>query len=211
MSTITPERAIAMAWAVWVVSWFLAAGWSRKTVKRAGQRAERLHLWVTLAGFVMILWTRDNPADPSREQWAFGGRGYDLLKLWVTPPDVGWLLFGLTVLGFLFCWWARLHLGRLWSGTVTRKADHHIVDTGPYRLVRHPIYTGLILAAAATALEKGSYVAMAGAALVALGFWIKARLEERFLRAELGAEAYDGYAARTPMLIPHPVFGRSPS
>ncbi len=211
MGMISPERAIQLAWAIWILSWLLAAGWSRKTVKRAGRRAERLHLWITLAGFVMILLTRDAPWDPSREQWAFPALGYEPLKLWITRPAAGWMLLGLAVAGFLFCWWARLHLGQLWSGDVTRKADHHIVDTGPYRLVRHPIYTGLILAAIATALNKGSYVAFAGAALIWIGFWIKARLEERFLRKELGSEAYDGYAARTPMLIPHPSFGRSPS
>jgi protein-S-isoprenylcysteine O-methyltransferase Ste14 len=211
MSVFSPERAIQAAWAVWILSWFLAAGWSRKTVKRAGRRAEQLHSWITLAGCVMILWTRDNPTDPSREQWMYWSFGYEPMKAWVTPPGAGWLLFGLAVAGFLFCWWARLHLGRLWSGTVTRKADHHIVDTGPYRLVRHPIYTGLIIAAVATALNKGSYIAFVGVALIWIGLWIKARLEERFLRAELGPEAYDSYAARTPMLVPRPSFGRSPT
>ena len=54
--------------------------------------------------------------------------------------------------GLAFCWWARLHLGAMWSGTVTRKDDHHIVDTGPYGLVRHPIYTGLIFSALGQAM-----------------------------------------------------------
>jgi len=85
---------------------------------------------------------------------------------------------------------------------VTTKADHHIVDTGPYRLVRHPIYTGAIFAALATAFIKASPAAFLGFALIALGFWMTARVEERFLRQELGPEAYDAYSRRTPMLIP---------
>ena len=65
-------------------------------------------------------------------------------RLWDVGHDGAVVLALLTIPGFLFAWWARLHLGRLWSGTVTRKADHRIVDTGPYAIVRHPIYTGLL-------------------------------------------------------------------
>jgi protein-S-isoprenylcysteine O-methyltransferase Ste14 len=82
------------------------------------------------------------------------------------------------------------------------KAGHRVVDTGPYCLVRHPIYSGLILAALATALMFGEAAAVAGFAAMVLGCWIKARLEERFLRQELGLEAYDAYAARVGMLFP---------
>jgi protein-S-isoprenylcysteine O-methyltransferase Ste14 len=85
---------------------------------------------------------------------------------------------------------------------VTKKEGHHVVDTGPYRLVRHPIYTGIILSSFATAFEKGTSIAVAGAATMALGWYLKARLEERFLREQLGAEAYGAYAARVPMLLP---------
>jgi protein-S-isoprenylcysteine O-methyltransferase Ste14 len=122
--------------------------------------------------------------------------------LWRLGREAEWGLCAVVVLGFAFAWWARLHLGRLWSGWVTKKADHRVVDTGPYRIVRHPIYTGIILAAAATAIQKGTLVAVAGVAVVTLGFWIKARLEERFLRQELGPDAYNSYRRRVPMLLP---------
>jgi protein-S-isoprenylcysteine O-methyltransferase Ste14 len=102
----------------------------------------------------------------------------------------------------LLTWWARVHLGRLWSDWITRKAGHHIVDTGPYRLVRHPIYSGLIAAAFATAIEKGTSFALLGAAIMSLAFYSKARREERFLRRELGEDAYDTYARKTAMLVP---------
>ncbi len=128
--------------------------------------------------------------------------GMRTMALWSLHLDAEWALFGVVVLGFLFAWWARLHLGRLWSSSVTRKADHHIVDTGPYGIVRHPIYTGIIGAGAATAAQQGTGWALAGVVLWIFGFWIKARLEERFLRQELGAEQYDAYRRRVPMLLP---------
>jgi protein-S-isoprenylcysteine O-methyltransferase Ste14 len=111
---------------------------------------------------------------------------------------------GLVVVGLAFCWWARLHLGRLWSGTVTRKEGHHVVDTGPYALVRHPIYTGLILAGFATAIARGAPLPLAAAAVATFAWYLKARIEERLLSAELGEHAYAAYAARTPMLVPFP-------
>jgi protein-S-isoprenylcysteine O-methyltransferase Ste14 len=77
-----------------------------------------------------------------------------------------------------------------------------VVNTGPYRVVRHPIYTGIIIATFATAIDKGTYVAVAGAVLMLVGWFIKARVEERFLRVQLGVDAYDAYARRTAMLIP---------
>ena len=123
-------------------------------------------------------------------------------RLWLPDPSVGWALFGLAALGFAFCWWARLHLGRLWSGFVTLKEGHHIVDTGPYGLVRHPIYSGVIFAGLATALMRASPAAFLGVALLAVGFSMTARIEEGFLRSQLGEDAYDDYGRRVGMLLP---------
>jgi protein-S-isoprenylcysteine O-methyltransferase Ste14 len=85
---------------------------------------------------------------------------------------------------------------------VSKKAGHHVVDTGPYRLVRHPIYVGLFLAAFTTALEKGTSYALLGAAIMTFALYTKARREEGFLRAELGEDSYDAYARKTAMLVP---------
>jgi len=85
---------------------------------------------------------------------------------------------------------------------ITRKKDHRIVDTGPYAFVRHPIYAGLVIALLATAAAEGRATALVGAALVVFGVWLKARTEERFLMAELGAEIYASYCRRVSMLIP---------
>ncbi len=133
-----------------------------------------------------------------------GRYGLEQQRLFPAPPaGFQWALVGLALAGFAFCWWARLTLGTLWSSSVTRKADHHIVEAGPYAFVRHPIYTGLIGAAVATAAIRASALALLGLALMIFGFWLKARLAERFLRAELGPDAYDAYARRTGMLLPY--------
>lgn len=185
---MTPDFALNLLWIVWIASWIAAALWSDRAAKRPGVSSELLYRGVTLIGaFLLFSTSRVRPGP-------FG--------LWIVSDAFAWALVWAAVVGFLFCWWARIHLGRLWSGWVTKKADHRIVDTGPYAVVRHPIYTGLILSVVATAAMKGTLLALGGAALMTLGFWIKARLEERFLREELGADAYDAYRRRVPMLVP---------
>ena len=84
-------------------------------------------------------------------------------------------------------------------------AGHEVIDRGPYAIVRHPIYTGLIFGILATVCIRATAASVGGATLMMIGIYTKARLEEEFLRAELGAEAYDAYARRVPMLIPRSV------
>jgi len=180
---MSPERVNDLAWLLWVVSWFAAALWSERAVARAsGQLGYRV---VTIAGAVLLFGARRLP-----------------LPLWTPAPTAAWIADAAAAVGLLFTWWARLHLGTLWSSQVTRKARHRVVDTGPYGIVRHPIYTGLTLATIATALMRGTPQALAGAALMIAGYCMKARIEERFLREELGAADYDAYARRVPMLVP---------
>jgi protein-S-isoprenylcysteine O-methyltransferase Ste14 len=107
----------------------------------------------------------------------------------------------LTLPGFAFAWWARIHLGSLWSGSVTRKPGHRVVNTGPYRLVRHPIYTGILFACLVSAIAAATWLTLFGFVTIVAGFWIKARLEEGFLAEELGPD-YAAYSRHTPMLMP---------
>jgi protein-S-isoprenylcysteine O-methyltransferase Ste14 len=185
----------------WIVSWIAAAVWASRTVGRPGGGREWPYRILEVGGLFLLLAPLRYRNPMSDDQ---GNPAQTLLAqhFWSLPPEAGWIMVGLAVAGFLFCWWARLHLGRLWSGRITRKEGHHVVDTGPYAIVRHPIYTGILLASAATAAVVGSGYAIAGFALLIGGYWMKARLEERFLREELGAQAYDAYARKTAMLIP---------
>jgi len=186
---MSPQYAAVLLWAAWALSWFAAAIWSARTAKRFDFGSQLGYRIVTIIGAILLfgLYTHSY-SGPAR--------------LWYLDEAASWAMVGLIAIGLLFTWWARIHLGALWSGFITRKEGHHVVDTGPYSIVRHPIYTGLILAAFATAAQRGTPPAILGAALMAVGFWMKARLEENFLRQELGAEAYDSYRRTVPMLLP---------
>ena len=186
---MSPHYATIVAWGAWALSWLAAASWADRAAARPAAGQQWLYRAVTFIGAILLFSYVRSP---------YGRPGH----LWTLGPNGQWLLFGAVVLSFLFTWWARLYLGRLWSSSVTRKADHHVVDTGPYAIVRHPIYTGLIAAGLATAAQNGTAAAFAGVIVMSLGFFIKARLEERFLREQLGTEAYDSYRRRVPMLIP---------
>jgi protein-S-isoprenylcysteine O-methyltransferase Ste14 len=185
---VTPVSLIRVAWIVWLVSWFAAAAWSERTVRRPAVRREVFYRVLTVAGAMLMFGF--NP----------GGARADT-PLWPVAPAIGWLLAGLVICGFLFTWWARIHLGQLWSSSVTRKEHHHVVETGPYAVVRHPIYTGLLLAIIGTVLLRVTIVTLTGGTLIGAGIYVKARVEEEFLRQQLG-EPYDAYARRVPMLVP---------
>jgi protein-S-isoprenylcysteine O-methyltransferase Ste14 len=122
--------------------------------------------------------------------------------LWPIGNGGIYVLAVVTLAGTLFTWWARIHLGRFWSNAITRKEGHRVIDTGPYGLVRHPIYTGLIAGMLATGIAVATASALLGALLITFGLWQKARMEEGFLTTELGADAYGPYCRRVPMLIP---------
>jgi protein-S-isoprenylcysteine O-methyltransferase Ste14 len=186
---VSPDVVLAAIWALWWLSWLAAAAWSDRAVARPAHRQQILYRVCAAAGVILL----------------FGSYRHHFrseLILWHTPAAVSWLLIATAAIGFAFTWWARIHLGRLWSTSVTRKAGHHIVDTGPYGIVRHPIYTGITVASMATAAMRGTLAGWAGAAVMTLGWYIKARLEEGFLRAELGDADYAAYARRVPMLVP---------
>ena len=122
--------------------------------------------------------------------------------IWEVGYYGAYALVAVTAAALLLTWWARIHLGRLWSSAITRKEEHRLVDTGPYGFVRHPIYTGLITALLATGATEATPTALLGAVIIALSLWLKARAEESFLAAELGFDAYESYRRRVPMLIP---------
>src|SRR5262245_19998156 len=133
---MTPEIAIFVVWALWVIGWWAAAVWSDRAVKAPPIQQHVVYRVLPAIGGVLL----------------FGAvrLGSGERMVWHTPDVIAWTLVAVALAGFAFTWWARIHLGRLWSSSVSRKADHHIVDSGPYGIVR-PIYTGIIVASAATA------------------------------------------------------------
>lgn len=176
-------------WFGFVLSWGPSARNAVPTVTTPESKQERPYLLVIALGLVMIVLA----------PFLLIRHGF---QIWITPPFLAWTMVLVVVTGIGWCWWARRHLGRFWSDRVTRKEGHRVVESGPYRLVRHPMYTGFIVMYLGLALLCGSALALLGAALMTTGLWLKARLEEQFLSEELGARAYADYQARTPMLVP---------
>ncbi len=126
------------------------------------------------------------------------------LDLPVTPPDARFGAVGvaLALAGIAFAIWARLVLGANWSGLVMRvKEGQELVQTGPYAIVRHPIYAGLLAAILGTALTVGTLASYLAVAAALAGILMRVEVEERLMAAEFGA-AHDAFRGRTRKLVP---------
>jgi protein-S-isoprenylcysteine O-methyltransferase len=108
----------------------------------------------------------------------------------------------LVFLGVAFAIWARLQLGGNWSSAVTVKQGHTLIRRGPYTIVRHPIYTGLLLAFFGVALILGELRGLVGVGVLFLCFWIKSTTEERFMVEQFGAD-YRQYQRQAKAFIPY--------
>lgn len=118
------------------------------------------------------------------------------------PEPLRWVGLGLVVLGIAFALWAIATLGRHYDLELEIHRDHELVRGGPYRLVRHPVYTGLALHFAGACLATGNLLLIAGTLLMTYpALYLRARTEERLLRERFGA-AYDQYAREVGMLVP---------
>lgn len=107
----------------------------------------------------------------------------------------------LTAAGILLAIWARLYLGGNWSAIVAIKQDHSLVRSGPYAVVRHPIYTGILTAMLGNAIGFGEAGCLLAVAIAFAAFLAKARMEDAFLAARFGA-AHQQYRAEVKSLIP---------
>ena len=185
---IGPSEVLELIWIGWLISWIVASFWSSPMQKCVATSETRTYRTAIITGSILLMpWT---------------ARMLGEKRIWDVDYNGAYALAGIMLAGLSLTWWARLHLGRLWSSAITRKEGHRIIDTGPYALVRHPIYTGLIVGLVATAAVDATATALIGAVLVVFGIWLKARSEERFLTTELGSEAYASYRRRVPMLLP---------
>ena len=120
------------------------------------------------------------------------------------PASTWWFWIGaaVTASGLGFSVWARRYLGRNWSRAVTIKKDHELITGGPYSLVRHPIYAGLLLALFGCALALGEWRGLVAVSLVFVGLLRKLRLEEQWLREQFGA-SYENYSKQVRTLVPY--------
>jgi protein-S-isoprenylcysteine O-methyltransferase Ste14 len=180
---------IPTIWAIWCVYWFIAARGAKATVRVESAASLASHA-VPLA-FAGWLITTNRPLG--------------ILGETILPPGPWTYIGGVAVLiaGLAFSVWARRWLGRNWSGVVTLKQDHELIRGGPYRHVRHPIYSGILLAFAGCALARDEWRGVLALAIGWFALWCKLKLEERWLIEQFGA-AYLRYRAEVPALIPHP-------
>ncbi|MBR0791832.1 isoprenylcysteine carboxylmethyltransferase family protein [Bradyrhizobium manausense] len=187
-TTTWPTELLALIWVAFLASWVGASFWQGRTKKQVMTlESQRYRLPILIGGILYTPWIAQ--ALGWKPLWVLGNTGIAIAAL-------------LSIGGIAFAWWGRLHLGKFWSNTITHKEDHRVIDTGPYGLVRHPIYTGLIFGMLVTGIAIGLVTTILGAILISLGMWQKGRMEEVFLSKELGEDAYGAYCRRVPMIIP---------
>jgi len=178
--------------AMWIgyFTYWWAMSRSVKATERSESAPSRLVRMVAILGAFALLWLPRVPLP-----WL--NRRFLPLGVWCF-----WSGAAITAAGLLFSVWARRHLGANWSQAVTLKQDHELVTSGPYALVRHPIYTGLLLGFVGSAVALGEWRGLLAVALVFAVLWHKLTLEEKWMRAQFG-EPYEVYSRRVSALVPY--------
>ena len=177
-------------WMAWALYWGFASRGVKAEERQEPVGSRLLHV-VPLVVAVALLWASRVPGSVLNE------------RLFPWAPWQFWAAAAVTAGGLAFTVWARLHLGRNWSGIVTIKQGHELVTTGPYSLVRHPIYTGLLVAFVGSALARDEWRGVLAVAIAWAALWRKLLLEERWM-LEVFGEQYAEYRRRVPALIPFP-------
>ena len=183
------ESFFPVVWIVFVLYWQIKAADSKATQRLEPAASRILRVLIFLIAIVLLLTTRI----PLR--WLY-------LQLWPAGLLPFWLGAAVTIAGLLFAVWAREHLGSNWSRSVTIKQGHDLITTGPYAVVRHPIYTGILTGFLGMAIAISQVRGFIVFVLIFLALWIKLRREEQWMRSQFG-EAYATYARQTAALVPY--------
>ncbi|HEY3911043.1 MAG TPA: isoprenylcysteine carboxylmethyltransferase family protein [Stellaceae bacterium] len=178
---------IPVLWVAWLAYWLIAARNVKPTRWREPIGSLALHL---VPGILCIALLTAPRVFPPGLRTRFVPAGHLL-------PLVGTLC---VAAGLGLAVWAGLHLGRNWSGIVTLKKDHALVCTGPYRTIRHPIYSGLLLALVGTALAIGEWRGVLAVLCALIAFLWRIRVEEARMRRTFAE--YEAYRRRSAALIP---------
>jgi len=184
--TSTTSIFIGFCWTAWLLYWLIMASSTKRTIERRGFFGYRLVALFLILG------------------WLAAGRIVHVSpqsRLWHTTLALGIVSDCIVVAGAAFTVWARIALGRNWSAEVTFKQDHELIEFGPYALVRHPIYTGLLVMALGTAISYGRTIGFALFFSLCGAVWWKARQEERIMSTHF-PDAYADYRMRVRAIIP---------
>ena len=179
---------ITLAWLAWLLIWIAAWAWSKRAARHEAFASGIWHALPFMAAVVLVT------ASFRRLPWL----QHSVLAYQTAFYSVG---LALTVAGLAFAVWARFFLGRNWSAGVQVKDDHQLVRRGPYRFVRHPIYTGILVAFLGTTLAQDQWRSALALVLMLAGLLYKLRVEERFMTETFG-EAYRDYRRQTKALVP---------
>jgi protein-S-isoprenylcysteine O-methyltransferase Ste14 len=181
---------VGILWAAFGILWLIAAAFSKKSVQVQTGGSRLLQSSLLICGVaIMFNW----------HGWI--SNGWMLTRLIPNAPPA--LIGGplLVLAGMGFCVWARVILGTNWSSAVTIKQDHQLILRGPYQVVRHPIYTGLLMAFLGTAFTYGITRCFVAVPICGLALWLKSQTEEQFMVQQFGAQ-YIGYRQHVRALIP---------
>lgn len=184
------DAALSLAWLVFLAYW----AWSARRLKHATRSEtawrQLAAYWLPLLVAVLLL----GPGEWYEGSWLSERFVPKQLPISATGVALAWAGVALAI-------WSRHLLGSNWSSVVQLKQDHELIERGPYRWIRHPIYTGLLLAFLGNAIKVGDWRGLIALAIVFVSFWRKLRLEERWLGEQFG-ERYDAYKQRTRALLP---------
>ena len=183
------ESFFPVVWIVFLVYWRIKAARTKTTQRVESPASGILRLFALLIVIILLSTTRIPLPWLYRQLWPSG--------LWSF-----WIGAAVTVAGLLFAVWARRHLASNWSSSVTIKQGHELITTGPYAVVRHPIYTGILTGFLGTAIALSQVRGFIGLVVVFVMFWAKLRKEEEWMRSQFG-ETYATYVRQTAALVPY--------
>jgi protein-S-isoprenylcysteine O-methyltransferase Ste14 len=183
--TTSAGQFIAVCWLTFFIVWIVAAFWTKRTVERAGWWSG-WWMWVILAAFVLS----------RRRAVPFAGGA----TMWHATETLGIVADVIAGIGLFVALWARASLGTNWSADVVFKERHELIERGPYRFVRHPIYTGVLLMLFGTVILSGRLMGLILLGISIVGLSVKARREERLLTRRF-PEAYRRYRAKVKAAI----------
>jgi protein-S-isoprenylcysteine O-methyltransferase Ste14 len=181
---------VSALWLGWCLYWFIAARDVKAIVKRESAGSRFLHVAPLVAAAALFMISPAHLPAVLTRRWLPLGWGWY------------WLGVAMIAIGLGFATWARVHLGRNWSGTVALKQGHDLVRSGPYALVRHPIYSGLSLAFLGSAFAWGDWRGLLAFACAMVAILARMGAEDRLMAATFG-EAYARYRRDTRALIPY--------
>ncbi len=184
MNSITPLTICFYFWLAWAAYWIISAYTAKETKLSEGLFIRLQHLVPLAAGFLLIFYFKG----------IICGRFYRI-------SAIEYIGVAVTLGGLLFAVWARVHLGRYWSGIITLKEGHKLIRSGPYKYVRHPIYIGFLAAVFGSALAASTGDAFIGFAIMLLSYLVKIHREEEFLSRQFGDE-YLRFKQEVPALFP---------